>query len=111
VAVNGSHLYWANSSSDGNCAVDARQAQPTTAQQTTAEAIWLCSAVVSLTAAEIAAALYAYSDLMDEVTDHIYKVLRDELHAGLAVHHQCPARTGQTSSRSQSSNPAPRRGR
>ena len=53
--------------------------ESTTAQPTGAEAIWLCPSVVSLTAAEITAALYAFSDLMDDVTDHTCRAVRDEL--------------------------------
>ncbi len=44
-----------------------------------ADPIWVCSAVVSLTAAEIVAALCAFSDLMDDVPEPSPAVLRDEL--------------------------------
>jgi hypothetical protein len=41
--------------------------------------IWLCPAVVSLSAAEIAAALYAFSDLIDDVPQPTCAVVRGEL--------------------------------
>jgi hypothetical protein len=43
------------------------------------EAIWVCPAVVSLTAAEIAAALYAFSDLIEEIAEPSCAVVREEL--------------------------------
>lgn len=51
----------------------------TTAAAAGAGAVWLCPAVVVLTAPEIAAALYAFSDLIDEVPEPTYQALRDEL--------------------------------
>jgi hypothetical protein len=39
----------------------------------------VCPAVVSLTPAEVVAALYAFSDLMDDVPEPSPAVLRDEL--------------------------------
>lgn len=41
--------------------------------------IWVCPAVVSLSTAEIAAALYAFSDLMHDVPEPTRPVVRDEL--------------------------------
>ena len=67
------------SSGSASCAADGGLGPSTRARPTAAEAIWLCPSVVSLTAAEITAALYAFSDLMDDVTDHSCKAVRDEL--------------------------------
>ena len=41
--------------------------------------MWVCPAVVSMTAAEVAAALYAFSDLMDDDPEATRTVVRDEL--------------------------------
>jgi len=49
------------------------------AQPTAAEAIWLCPALVSLTGGEITAALYAFSDLVEDETGLDRKAVRDEL--------------------------------
>jgi hypothetical protein len=43
------------------------------------DAIWVCPAVVSMNAADVAAALYAFSDLFDEVTEPSGAVVRDEV--------------------------------
>lgn len=48
-----------------------RPGKKTRTHQPAAEAIWLCPAVPSLTGAEIAAALYAGSSLMDEVRSSV----------------------------------------
>jgi hypothetical protein len=67
-------------SGPSSCAANGGPDQSTAALPTAAEEIWLCPSVVSLTAAEITAALYAFSDLMDEMTNHACKaVVRDEL--------------------------------
>jgi hypothetical protein len=73
--MNGNGL----SSGFASCAPDGLPGEPTAPPPTTAEAIWLCPSVVSLTGAEIRAALDAFSDLMDNVTDHDGKAVRDEL--------------------------------
>lgn len=43
------------------------------------EPVWVCPTVVSLTTTEVLAALYALSDLMDEVPEPSPVVVRDEL--------------------------------
>ena len=63
----------------GTCPADGGPGKPTPAQQATAEAIWLCPAVVSLTAAEITAALYAFSDQVEDETGPDRKAMREEL--------------------------------
>ena len=63
----------------GSCPADGGLGESTPAQPVAAEAIWLCPSVVSLTGAEITAALYGFSDLVDDVTDHTCKAVRDEL--------------------------------
>lgn len=57
----------------------SRPGQASKSRALTAEPIWVCPAVVSLTAAEIVAALYAFSDLIDEVPEPSADVARDEL--------------------------------
>lgn len=53
--------------------------QARTPRASAAEPIWVCPAVVSLTPAEAVAALYAFSDLMDDVPEPSAAVLREEL--------------------------------
>ena len=68
------------SSGPGTRAGRGGPGQSTAEPPTAAEEIWLCPSVVSLTAAEITAALYAFSELIDEMTNHACKaVVRDEL--------------------------------
>lgn len=67
------------STSSGSCAQGGRQGQPTTSPPPENDGIWLCPAVVSLSAAEIEAALYAFSDLPGDVADATSKAVREEL--------------------------------
>lgn len=63
----------------GSCAADGREGRSTTAPPPETDAIWLCPAVVSLGVAEIAAALYAFSDVAHDVTNDDPKAVRDDL--------------------------------
>jgi hypothetical protein len=60
-------------------APDSSSGQSGDDQHSDARTIWLCPATVSMSAAEVVAALYAFSDLIEDVPEPSVAVLRDEL--------------------------------
>ena len=71
-------------SGPGSHAADGWQGEPTAVPLPEPDGIWLCPAVVSLNAAEIEAALFAFSDLTDDETSQDLKATRDDLRSIVA---------------------------
>ena len=57
-----------------------------TAARSASPAVWVCPSAVTLSAEEIAAALYAYSDLADNYPEPSVRMVREEVRFLIARH-------------------------